>query len=134
MTSNDILIYCEKNNIDVTFRPMEKNGSVSFKYFDRCYIGIDDSEMTESERKTHLVHEIGHCETDSFYSPYTPLETRSRCEHKANRWAIKKILPKSRIEKAMQNGAVEVWQLAEHFEIGEELIRFALKYYFDKGM
>ncbi len=133
-TSLQALEFCEQNQIAVFDTALPLNRSLSGRLGGDSFIIIDDRAMTEREKKTHLWHEIGHCATGAFYSPYTPLETRSRCENRANRWAVKKLLPKTRLEKAMQDGAVEVWQLAEYFNVGEKLVRFALQYYFNKGL
>lgn len=86
--------------------------------------------MTESEKNNRILHELGHCATGAFYHAYSPLETRSRCEHKAKRWAIKKAVPKGRLLTAFKRGYVEVWQLAEYFNVDEPLIKFACEYYF----
>lgn len=128
-TSNDMLIYCETNNIDVTFKNLPENGSISFKFNNNCYIGIDDKKMTEAERKSHIAHEIGHCETNSFYNPYTPLDERTKHEYQANRWALKKLIPKKEFLCALKHGMTEVWELAEHFEVPEDTVRFAYTEY-----
>lgn len=133
-TSLQALEFCEKNSITVMNGSLPLNHSLSGCVGSENFIMIDDRQMTESEKKTHLWHEIGHCATGSFYSPYTPLETRSRCENRANRWTVKKLIPKGRMLEAMRNGAIEVWQLAEYFEVGEGLVRFALRYYFNKDV
>lgn len=133
-TSLQALEFCEQNQIAVFDTALPLNRSLSGRLGGDSFIIIDDRAMTEREKKTHLWHEIGHCATGAFYDPYTPLATRSRCEYRANSWAVRKLLPKARLERAMQDGAVEIWQLAEHFNVDERLVRFALQYYFNKGL
>lgn len=76
-------------------------------------------------------HEIGHCETGSFYTPKS-LELRERMEYRANKWAIKKLAPKDEMIKAMEKGNTEIWQLADFFGITEEMVKYAMWVYFDR--
>lgn len=97
-----------------------------------CSIIIDyDQIRSMADLKTKSAHELGHCETMSFYTEHS-LETRPRMEYRANKWAIKKLLPKEELEEAMMNGYTEPWQIAEYFDVNEELVRFAAWVYFDK--
>lgn len=133
MTSLELINYADQKGIFIENSATAHCESLAVRIgSDLCAVGIDDSHMTEAQKKTHLAHEIGHCETGAFYSPHSPLETRARCENRANRWAANALLPKAKLKKAMKGGAVEVWQLAEHFGVEESLIRFACNYYFNK--
>lgn len=132
-TSLDLLTYAEAKGIHIEYGELKQNGSCAlFLCRDLYIIGLDDSDMTEAQRRSHLAHEIGHCETGAFYDLYSPLDNRAKDEHKANVWAIKKLLPKEELNKAFKRGIVEVWQLAEHFDLTEDIICFACKYYLNK--
>lgn len=91
------------------------------------YSKIDSNAML----MTCTAHEIGHCETGAFYTEKS-LELRCRMEYRANKWAIKKLMPKDEMLEAMKQGEIEVWQLAEYFGVTEELVKLALWIYFDK--
>ncbi len=132
ITSTECAVFCEENDIILDYCALPLNGSISFEDRDGRYIIMDESDMTEPERKVHLAHEIGHCMTGAFYHPYSPLETRSRCEYKANMWMAQRLIPKADLQRAFENGITEVWELAEHFEVTEDLVRFACYEYFDK--
>ena len=132
-TSTQCAVFCDENEIVLDYFRLPLNKSVSFEDGKEKYIIMDEGDMTEPERKVHLAHEIGHCMTGAFYRPYSPLETRSRCEHKANMWMIEHILPKENLEKAFTQGITEVWELAEHFNVTEDVIRFACYEYFDRN-
>lgn len=131
-TSTDCAVLCDNNSICLEYCSLPKNGSISFQEGDGLYIVMDEGEMTEAQKKTHLMHEIGHCMTGAFYHPYSPLETRSRCEHKANLWMIHNLLPKQELESAFARGVTEIWELAEHFEVTEDVIRLACYEYFGR--
>lgn len=132
-TSTQCAAFCDENNIVLDYCRLPLNGSVSFEDQDNKYIIMDEGDMTEAERTVHLAHEIGHCMTGAFYHPYSPLETRERCEYKANKWMIENLLPKKELQAAFDMGIVEVWELAEHFGVTEKMIRLACYEYFDKG-
>lgn len=131
-TSTQCAAFCDENNIVLDYCRLPLNGSISFEDRNDTYIIMDEGDMTEAEKTVHLAHEIGHCMTGAFYHPYSPLETRSRCEYKANMWMIEHILPKERLEAVFAKGITEVWELAEHFGVTEDVIRFACYEYFDK--
>lgn len=86
---------------------------------------------TTKSLKVHLAHELGHCQTGSFYNINT-LETRERMEYRADRWAIKKLIPFPAFLNALENGITERWELAEHFNVTEDYIDKAQKLYEEK--
>ena len=97
-----------------------------------CAIIIDYSQIDSNAKLlVCTAHEVGHCETGSFYTPKS-LELRSRMENRANKWAIKKLIPKNEMEQAIIDGNEEVWQLAEYFGITENMVKFAFWVYFDR--
>lgn len=99
-----------------------------------CAIIIDYSQIDSNAKLlVCTAHEVGHCETGSFYTEKS-LELRCRMENRANKWAIKKLIPKNEMEQAIIDGNEEVWQLAEYFGITEDMVKFAFWVYFDKAV
>ena len=94
-----------------------------------CVIGIDCTKMTDSQEKTQLAHEIGHCETGSFYSRYVQVDSRQRHENRADKWAIQKLIPEDELDEAVANGCTELWELAEHFGVTEDFMKKAVCWY-----
>ena len=120
----------DQEGIDVDCIDLVKRESLAIMDDGNCYIAIDPFKLTSSiDEKVKLSHELGHCLTGSFYNQYTPFDERWRNETKANRWAIKKLLPYEEMRAAMKSGYREVWELAEYFEVPEDLIRQAIEYY-----
>lgn len=68
---------------------------------------------------------------EAFYNPYSPFSLIEQQEYRANKWAIKKLIPKNELEQAIKEGNEEIWQLAEYFDITEDMVRFAYWVYFD---
>ncbi len=101
----------------------------------KCFIGIDPFEIeTTAEERVHLAHEIGHCETLSFYNIYSSLDIREKHEEKADRWAVSRLIPACELAAAIKCGYCETWSLAEFFDVTEDFIRKAIRIYKVKGM
>ena len=121
----------KQENIEVIQFPMSLNGSMSVmddKGF--CFIGIDEAVQDGStQERVHLIHELGHCVTGSFYSRYAAVDSRQRHENRADKWAVKKLIPVEELDDAIAEGCTEVWELAERFGVPESLVRKAICYY-----
>ncbi|MBQ3045617.1 MAG: ImmA/IrrE family metallo-endopeptidase [Clostridia bacterium] len=95
-----------------------------------CYIGMDPFRIeTTAQERVHLAHELGHCETGSFYNVYSPLDVREKQERRADCWAVSRLVPAEEFMDALSCGMVEVWELAEHFDVTEDFIRKAVEIY-----
>lgn len=135
METNDIYQLAINDDIFITNMPMA-NGLKAFSVMfanGECAIAIDYANINNSaDERVIITHEIGHCETGTFYTQYSCLNIRSRCEYRADKWAIKKLIPKNEMVSAMKKGYYEIWQLAEYFNVTEEFIKKAFWIYFDK--
>lgn len=127
----DLYNYADSRNIDVDCIDTKKAECFSIMDEDGdCAIVINPFMLKNSVDETvKLAHELGHCETGAFYYGYSPLQLKEQCEYRANLWAIKKLIPKDELKKVINNGCTELWELAEHFEVSEDLMKFAAEYY-----
>ena len=121
----------QQQNIEVLQFPMNENGSMSIMTEDgSCYIGIDESVQDGNiQERVHLGHELGHCITGSFYSIHTAVDCRQRHENRADKWAVKQLIPVEDLDLAVANGCTEIWELAEHFGVTEQFMRKTVCYY-----
>lgn len=127
VTLLDLYNRADAQGIEVDDVPMRSLTSVSFP---QGWIALDTAKMqTTAEHKSILAHELGHVETGSFYNIYSPFDLRAKQEHRADKAAIKMLVPFKRLLSAMRSGCREVWQLAEYFDVTEELINKALALY-----
>ena len=121
----------KQENIEVIQFPMSLNGSMSVmddKGF--CFIGIDESVQDGgTQERVHLIHELGHCVTGSFYNRYAAVDSRQRYENRADKWAIRQLIPVEELDNAVAEGCTEIWELAERFGVTEEFIRKAVCYH-----
>ena len=90
-------------------------------------------DLTQSEECVCLAHELGHHIKNALYKKETPCYTRGQCEYKANKWAIHKLIPFRSLYAAFRKGYVEVWQLAEYFDVTEDFILKTIEIYKQEG-
>ena len=121
----------KKQNIEVTTVPLPQNGSMSVRTASgACFVGMDEAVLDGNVReRVHLAHELGHCATGSFYNIYAKADTRQRHENRADKWAIRRLVPVQALDDAVADGCTELWALAERFGVTESFMRKAVCYY-----
>lgn len=132
MTLEQLYKVAEENDIRVDEFPLHGIYALTLRLDGCCAIAIDGRHLSDSGERTALAHELGHCMTGAFYNEGNFLELHSRCEYRADKWAVNKLMPKEELEKAIKSGCTEVWELAERFGVEEWLVRRAMQMYFDK--
>ncbi len=119
-----------RQNIPVLQYPMPQCKSMSVQLPDgSCAIGMDPEPIPESSERVHLSHELGHCITGSFYNIYAAADLRSRHENRADKWAIRRLIPVQELDDAIAAGYTELWELAEYFGVTEGFLKKALCLY-----
>lgn len=133
MTTNELYNIAARDNVIIIDGTLQVCPSLSLCDNGNCTVVVDYSQLdTEPPLRVCFAHELGHCSTGAFYTQYSYLDLRSRCEYRADKWAIKKLIPYDDMVSAIDNGYTEVWQLAELFGVTDDYIRKAYWIYFDK--
>lgn len=105
----------------------------AFSYMDPegdCFIAIDPLRLrSEQEEREKLAHELGHCVTGSFYNQWAACDIRQKHENRADKWAIQKLIPQEELDKAVEAGCTQVWELAEYFNVTEDFMKKAICLY-----
>lgn len=98
---------------------------------DGDYAVFIDPEQIDSlaEELWLLAHEAGHVMTGTTHKVYSALDLVERHEERANRWAIRRLIPREEWDAALGNGYTEPWELAEYFNLPEHFILKAAHYY-----
>ena len=118
------------DGIEIDEIPLRELRAVAFP---EGWIAIDPSKFdTQTEFKCELAHEIGHCETDSFYNVFSPYCLREQCEYQANKRAAAILMPYADVVRAVILGCVTVWALADYFDVTETFAQMALRIYSDR--
>jgi len=127
MDTNSLYDIAEDDNIEILSFDLPLVCSMSHMTSDRdCYIGIDYNRIeSQREERTILAHEIGHCTQGAFYNRYSKVDIKSRHEYRANKWAVGTLIPFDEILEALTKGYEQVWELAEYFEVTEDLVKKA---------
>lgn len=134
MKLDELYRIAEQEDIDIYATPLPFNESISLMDDDlKCYIGIDyDLIKNSSDEKRKLAHEIGHCIKGAFYNRHSKHDLISKHEYSADKWACENLLPKNEMQEAFEKGYVELWQLADYFDVPEDLVKKAMWIHFDK--
>lgn len=127
MTLDELYIYAEDREIEVDDFSMRELVSASFP---EGWIAIDTKKIkTKAEEKITLAHEVGHCETGSFYNIHSPYDLREKHERRANVWSYKTLIPHEELLAAIKQGITEIWELAEYFGVPCEFMQKAAEYW-----
>lgn len=118
------------NNIEIVYLSIPNNESMCIQTEKKYYIGVDYGLMNnESENRVRLAHELGHCVTNSFYNKYATRDVMQKHENRADKWAIEKLIPVKELDRAIENGHTEIWDLADYFMVTENFMRKAVCWY-----
>lgn len=118
------------HDIPVMFMDIPENGSMCIQTETRCYIGMDYAVLpNEAVHRVHLSHELGHCETGAFYNRWAARDVRQKHENHADKWAIKKLIPKDELDRAVATGYTDIWSLADYFNVTIHFMQKAICLY-----
>lgn len=128
----DLYSLAEREGIDIDEFPMDNH--ISFSLMDpedlSCYIAVDPLKLTSRQQERQVLsHELGHCETGSFYNRFAACDIRKRHENRADKWSIKHLIPKEELDEAVSAGFCEVWELAEYFDVSCEYMARAIHWH-----
>ena len=131
MQTQGLYELARQQNIDVCAFPMPLCGSMSvMDEAGNCAIGMDPSlENSGCRERVHLSHELGHCLTGSFYNIHAAVEHRQRHENRADKWAIRRLIPVEELDTAVAEGCCEIWALADRFGVTEPFMKKAICLY-----
>lgn len=113
--------------LQICYFPMERLTALSTP---DGFIGMDVDKLEDSAQETVcLAHEMGHCLTGSFYTTDSDTALRRRCEERADRWAIRRLVPLAALKEALARGMTQPHELAEHFGVPEPFLKKCVQYY-----
>lgn len=133
MNNDPTALYCfaESKGIDVDWFPLDQADSLSVMLPNGdCCIAVNPWKMESSQKETVcLAHELGHCETGSFYNRWAVLDIREKHENRADKWAITHLLSANELDEAVADGYTDMWSLAEYFNVTVDFMRKAVCWY-----
>lgn len=96
-----------------------------------CAWTVSHQGVSESEYLEAVSHELGHCETHSFYTRLSAPAARLRAEETARRWSWRTMVPPDELFRQMERGLRTPWELAEYFNVPQKMVTEAVTYYRD---
>jgi Zn-dependent peptidase ImmA (M78 family) len=127
-----IALYDELNAAGVRFYhwPMDQERAATIEQGGKYGVFMDFDNIRDSAQELVVVaHEGGHISTGSTHRVDSPYDLVEKHEHKADRWAIERLVPEEELDEAVASGCTELWQLADHFSVTEEFMRKAVCWY-----
>lgn len=107
-----------------------KSVSIKLKEDGTWGIFVDAGRLTSrAEEREVLFHEAGHFATGTTHEVCSPFDLIEKHEYKANKWAIKNLIPKDELEKAVREGCSEPWELAEYFDVPQAFMEKAMAFW-----
>ena len=121
----------EQLNIPVFHVPLPRTGSMSTMAEDgSCAIGLDlPHRRSRNELRVRLAHELGHCVTGSFYNRWSPADIRKLHENRADKYAVRTLIPVEALDAAVAAGHTDPWDLADYFGVDEAFLKKAVCLY-----
>lgn len=133
METNKLYNLAEKQGITVDFFDLEQNPAVSLMLGNKGFIAMSKKLCSGSAKeRVALAHEIGHHAAGAFYTAEASAAQRGKKERLADRFAIELLVPYRELMSAAADGDQSVSFLAERFEVTEDFMRKAIKYYTEK--
>lgn len=127
MTLIRLYARAEEEGIEVDDFQMRELVSAAFP---QNWIAIDTKQIKSSrEEKVILAHEIGHCETGSFYNIYSPYDIKEKHENRATKRSYQILIPYEDLMNAVRKGITEIWDLADYFDVPYEFMEKAVQYW-----
>ena len=131
MNLNELYDLADADNIIIDEFPMQTRKAFSVMDLDGdCYIAIDPFQLDSAqEERIVLAHELGHCQTGSFYNRFAACDVRKRHENRADKWSFNHLVPKDELDEAVSAGFTQIWDLAELFGVPCDYMARAIHWY-----
>ncbi|MEA4965412.1 MAG: ImmA/IrrE family metallo-endopeptidase [Oscillospiraceae bacterium] len=128
--------WLQENGVQVIDRPFltsnpgTKSITIHLSNTDDWGIFIDRRRIPDrvTEYST-LLHEGGHVATGATHEVSSPFDLVEKHEYKANKWAVEHAISEEDLDAAVAGGHTEIWDLAEHFDVTEDLMKKAVSWY-----
>ncbi|MCL2475451.1 MAG: ImmA/IrrE family metallo-endopeptidase [Chloroflexi bacterium] len=128
MNVAELIERAQRLGIEIDYCPMRDKDSIAILY--PCGSLCINCLITDEQwQKEILAHEIGHWVTGGFYTDTYDKTYKAKCEYRAMRKAVDLLVPYQDYKKALRSGVVELWELAEYFDVPEDVIKQAVSCY-----
>ncbi len=132
MNVNELYALAAQKGIETHSVKCPHSKAISLEIDDSKFIGMDRSVFkSEYTERLVLAHELGHALTNAYYSNLdNPIHIK-RMEHRATKKTVEMLVPKKELSQKLHE-EVTVFELSQHFDVPEDLIKKALWIYYRK--
>jgi len=130
---SDFYNYCKNNQIMII--PYDGMPAPGATLHDRgkYAIFLDFSQIpTTRVLRGVCCHEMSHVATGALHKACSPYELVERSEYRANRHTAQTVLTVEAFREAFAAGYRELWQLSDYFELPQQDIEKALRYWTER--
>lgn len=129
MNLNKLYDLTEKEKIKVYKCNIDNCNGIYLNYEKTNAIGLNYDKLGYAEEKCTLAEELGHYYQDATYSLYSDINTISKKEYRAKKWAYNVLIPIEKLKEAINKGLYNYYELAEYFEVSCDFMYKCLNYY-----
>lgn len=132
MNINQLYALASQKGIETHSVKCPKSKGILLKIDQSKFIGIDKSVFKcEYTERLVLAHELGHALTDGYYSDIDNPINIKRMEFRATKKTVEMLVPEKELSEKLHDD-VTVFELSQHFDVPEDLIKKALWIYYRK--
>lgn len=133
---SDFYDYCKTHQVDVIPYIGCPQPGATIRDGEQYAVFLDFSQIPSMRLLRGICcHELGHAATGALHKLSSPYELAERSEHRAVRWTAENYLTAQAFQQAFSQGLTELWQLSEYFDLPEQDVAQALRYWTDcKGL
>lgn len=117
---NVLTLYDELNRAGVRFYhwDLDDGAACTVEMDGRYGIFMDFGNIhTAAEELVAVAHEGGHVSTGSTHRVSSPYDLVAKHEYKADKWAVRRLIPAEELDAAVAEGCTDIYSLADHFGV-----------------
>ena len=117
---NILTLYDELNGAGIRFYHWDlgEDCAATMEMEGQYAIFMDFSNIsTAAEEMTAVAHEGGHAVTGATHKVCSPFDLVAKHEYKADKWAVRRLIPAEEFSKAIAEGYTDLYALADYFNV-----------------
>lgn len=124
----------DDSGVPVVFCPIERDSMITCNALGALILLNSSRHHSRAQELYMMAQEMGHWHTDSYYTIASTVRSRIKAEFQADTWMVLHMVTPVDLRAAFAEGCTELWQLAERFDLPEQIIERAIEIYRAKGL
>ena len=124
--------FCRQNGVDIIPYAGIPQPGATIRDREHYAVFLDFTKIgTTRQFRGVCAHELSHLQSGALHRPSSPYDLAERSEYRANRHFAQQFLSVRELKQAFRLGFRELWELSEYFDLPEQDIEKALRYWTD---